>query len=59
MARPHKLATALGLALIASSAQAGDRTRDMYEMELLHEFLECGKPVLGICRGASGHISKA
>ena len=31
---------------------AGDRTRDMYEMELLHEFLECGKPVLGICRGA-------
>lgn len=31
---------------------AGDRTRDMYEMELLHEFLESGKPVLGICRGA-------
>ena len=31
---------------------AGDRTRDMYEMELLHEFLEEGKPVLGICRGA-------
>lgn len=31
---------------------AGDRTRDMYEMELLHEFLEDGKPVLGICRGA-------
>ena len=31
---------------------AGDRTRDMYEMEFLHEFLECGKPVLGICRGA-------
>lgn len=31
---------------------AGDRIRDMYEMELLHEFLESGKPVLGICRGA-------
>ena len=31
---------------------AGDRTRDMYEMELLHEFLESRKPVLGICRGA-------
>jgi putative glutamine amidotransferase len=31
---------------------AGDRTRDMYEMEFLHEFLESGKPVLGICRGA-------
>lgn len=30
----------------------GDRTRDMYEMELLHEFLESRKPVLGICRGA-------
>lgn len=31
---------------------AGDRIRDMYEMELLHEFLESRKPVLGICRGA-------
>ncbi len=31
---------------------AGDRTRDMYEMELLHEFLEIRKPILGICRGA-------
>ena len=31
---------------------AGDRTRDMYEMESLHEFLEDGKPVFGICRGA-------
>ncbi|MDE2440391.1 MAG: gamma-glutamyl-gamma-aminobutyrate hydrolase family protein [Betaproteobacteria bacterium] len=30
----------------------GDRTRDMYEMELLMEFLENRKPVLGICRGA-------
>lgn len=31
---------------------SGDRIRDMYEMELLHEFLESRKPVLGICRGA-------
>jgi putative glutamine amidotransferase len=29
----------------------GDRTRDVYELELLHEFIEAGKPVLGICRG--------
>jgi gamma-glutamyl-gamma-aminobutyrate hydrolase PuuD len=30
---------------------AGDRARDVYELELLHEFIEAGKPVLGICRG--------
>jgi putative glutamine amidotransferase len=30
----------------------GDRVRDSYEMELLHEFVEARKPVLGICRGA-------
>ena len=30
----------------------GDRLRDAYEMELLHEFMEAGRPVLGICRGA-------
>jgi len=30
---------------------SGDRSRDMYELELLHEFIEAGKPVLGICRG--------
>lgn len=30
---------------------SGDRTRDMYELELLHEFIEAGKPVLGVCRG--------
>lgn len=30
---------------------AGDRLRDEYEMELLHEFMEAGKPVLGLCRG--------
>jgi putative glutamine amidotransferase len=29
----------------------GDRARDVYELELLHEFIEAGKPVLGICRG--------
>jgi gamma-glutamyl-gamma-aminobutyrate hydrolase PuuD len=31
---------------------AGDRVRDVYEMELLHEFVEADKPVLGVCRGA-------
>jgi putative glutamine amidotransferase len=31
---------------------AGDRLRDVYEIELLHEFVEAGKPILGICRGA-------
>lgn len=30
----------------------GDIVRDRYEMELLEGFLEQGKPVLGICRGA-------
>jgi len=30
----------------------GDRIRDVYEMELVHEFMEAKKPVLGICRGA-------
>jgi gamma-glutamyl-gamma-aminobutyrate hydrolase PuuD len=29
----------------------GDRARDLYELELLHEFVEAGKPVLGVCRG--------
>jgi gamma-glutamyl-gamma-aminobutyrate hydrolase PuuD len=29
----------------------GDRIRDIYELELLREFIEAGKPVLGICRG--------
>lgn len=29
----------------------GDRVRDMYELELLYEFVESGKPVLGVCRG--------
>ena len=32
-------------------AWAGDRLRDVYEIELVHEFIEAGKPVLGICRG--------
>jgi putative glutamine amidotransferase len=31
---------------------AGDRLRDVYEIELVHEFIEARKPVLGICRGA-------
>ncbi len=31
---------------------AGDRVRDIYEMELIHEFIEADKPVMGICRGA-------
>ena len=30
---------------------SGDRARDTYELELLHEFIEAGKPLLGICRG--------
>jgi putative glutamine amidotransferase len=29
----------------------GDRIRDMYEIDLLQEFVATGKPVLGICRG--------
>lgn len=29
----------------------GDRLRDIYELELLHEFMAAGKPVLGVCRG--------
>lgn len=30
---------------------SGDAVRDAYELELLHEFMEAGKPVLGVCRG--------
>ena len=30
---------------------SGDAVRDAYELELLQEFMEAGKPVLGICRG--------
>ncbi len=29
----------------------GDRVRDLYEIDLLQEFVTHGKPVLGICRG--------
>jgi putative glutamine amidotransferase len=29
----------------------GDRVRDLYEIELLQEFVAVGKPVLGVCRG--------
>lgn len=30
---------------------SGDPVRDAYELELVHEFMEAGKPILGICRG--------
>ena len=30
---------------------SGDRVRDLYEIELLNEFMKQGKPVFGICRG--------
>jgi putative glutamine amidotransferase len=30
---------------------SGDRVRDDYEIELFSEFVEAGKPVLGVCRG--------
>ncbi len=36
---------------VTRSEWGGDRARDMYELELLHEFIEAGKPLLGICRG--------
>jgi gamma-glutamyl-gamma-aminobutyrate hydrolase PuuD len=29
----------------------GDRVRDLYEIELIREFMMQGKPVLGVCRG--------
>ncbi len=29
----------------------GDAIRDRYEMELIHAFVDAGKPVFGICRG--------
>ncbi len=32
-------------------AWAGDRVRDLYEMELIGAFVQAGKPVFGICRG--------
>ena len=30
---------------------AGDRARDLYEMDLIRAFVAAGKPVFGICRG--------
>ena len=32
-------------------AWAGDRVRDVYEMELIDAFVRAGKPVFGVCRG--------
>ncbi len=32
-------------------AWAGDRVRDVYEMELINAFVRAGKPVFGVCRG--------
>ncbi len=32
-------------------AWAGDAERDRYEIDLVHRFLDVGKPVLGVCRG--------
>ena len=32
-------------------AWAGDRVRDIYEMELVQAFVRAGKPVFGVCRG--------
>ena len=32
-------------------AWAGDRVRDLYEMELIDAFVAAGKPVFGVCRG--------
>lgn len=29
----------------------GDRVRDTYELQLVHAFVNAGKPILGICRG--------
>lgn len=37
--------------LIENGAWPGDRYRDLYEIELVHEFLNQKKPILGICRG--------
>ena len=33
-------------------AWAGDAIRDRYELSLLNGFIQAGKPVLGVCRGA-------
>ena len=37
---------------LADPAWAGDPIRDRYELALLRGFIEAGKPVLGVCRGA-------
>lgn len=33
------------------AAWEGDRVRDVYEIDLVRQFVAAGKPVLGICRG--------
>ena len=35
----------------AKAEWAGDRVRDVYEIDLVRQFVADGKPVLGICRG--------
>lgn len=37
---------------LLNPAWAGDPIRDRYELSLLRGFIEAGKPVLGVCRGA-------
>jgi putative glutamine amidotransferase len=39
-------------AALANPAWAGDPIRDRYELALLRGFIDAGKPVLGVCRGA-------
>lgn len=39
-------------ATLRNPAWAGDAIRDRYELDLLRAFIEAGKPVLGVCRGA-------
>jgi putative glutamine amidotransferase len=34
-----------------SPAWAGDRVRDLYEIDLFNAFVAAGKPIIGICRG--------
>lgn len=38
--------------ILRDPAWAGDAIRDRYELSLLNGFIQAGKPVLGVCRGA-------